>query len=144
MILETKYDLNQDVYLIKQDHRKEWVPCPACGGKGHVTLLNGDRTCPECYGRAGSYINLQLEWMVGQLLTIGKVSYEVTNIKPDGIFDNVGSYKEGNNKVVIKYMAYQTGVGSGTLWPEEKLFPTREEAEQECVKRNQEKSDGNT
>ena len=33
----------------------------------------------------------------------------------------------------ITYMAWETGVGSGSLLPEENLYPTREAAEQACA-----------
>ncbi len=144
MILQSKYDLNQEVYVIQKDHKQEWIKCPACGGNGHVTLLNGDRTCPECYGRAGHYVNRQLEWQVKGMLTIGQIRHEITNIEPDDIFDNVGHYKEGNTKTKVQYMqymAYETGVGSGTLYYEDKLFPTLDDAEIECNKLNLESKD---
>jgi hypothetical protein len=138
MKLETKYDLNQKVWLIRLQKERKFIECTACYGSGKVTL--GDdksRTCPVCYGNRGNYRYLDNKWQLISEMTIGQIQHKIENIKSDGLFDNIGEYKEGNTKEEIKYMAYETGVGSGTLYDEENLFPSIEEAEKECEIRNE-------
>jgi hypothetical protein len=145
MNIESKFGLNDKVYMIGFDHKQEWVVCSACAGSGKITLADGrERTCPECYGRLGSHIYLEQEWQIKNTLTIGEVRVSIKNIESDGEFDNIGHYEEGKTQLEEVYMAYETGIGSGTLWNGKNLFSTREEARAECEKRNAEKNVKNT
>lgn len=141
MNIESKFGLNDTVYVIGFDHKQEWVVCSACAGSGKISLKDGrERSCPECYGRLGNNVYLEQEWQVKNTLTIGEVRVSIKNIKSDGDFDNVGHFEEGCTEKKVQYMAYETGIGCGTLWSEENLFNTREEAKLECKKRNAEKN----
>jgi len=137
MKIETKFNINDKVYSIKQERRKEWQPCVVCVSKGEVML--GDkqwRPCPECYGKKGKYVYFDLEWQVLNPVTIGKVEAEVQNITPDDEFAHIGHFEEGKTVQQNEYMAYETGIGSGTIWKEDILFASLEEAQTECDKRN--------
>ena len=137
MIIETKFSINDVVWAIHLGRRKSWIICEACEGAGKITLKDKKpHCCPVCYGRFGKTEYFETEWSVQTSLTIGEVQAKITNITKDDIFENVGHYEEGKDKRKVDYMAYETGVGSGTMWPEEVLFPTREEAQAECDKRN--------
>ena len=136
MIIETTFDINDKVYSISQERRKEWVVCPACAGEGRVMLKDNQyRLCPECYGNKGKYIYLEMAWQVLKTLTIGHVRAEISNITPDE-FNNMGHFEEGKTVQRNEYMAYETGIGSGTLWEEDILFRSLEEAQKECDRRN--------
>lgn len=138
MKINTKFGINDTVYLIRKDNEQKWVKCPACSGSGRIMLLDKkDRICPECYGNGGKTISLDLKWLVVGSLTIGKVSASIENIESDGDFSNIGSYKEGADKYKYQYMAYETGIGSGSCYYEDHLFLDEEEAQTECDIRNE-------
>lgn len=137
MNIKTKYKLNQKVWIINQKRRKEWILCDACNGIGNIILRNKEvYSCPICYNRKGEYKYFEERWEVEGELTLGKVEASLQNIVPDGMFDNRGHYETGRTIKECRYMAYETGVGSGTCYYEEKLFPTLESAQTECDKRN--------
>ena len=140
MIIETKFSLNEKVYFIERTIKTVFKKCPACDGEGKVSFKDKvSRKCPLCYGDKGSHENVGLSWHVAEELTIGQVRYETTSIEQDGMFCNVGHYNPSKTTHKVEYMAYETGIGSGTVWKEEELFKTKEEAQQEADKRNKEK-----
>ena len=138
MEIKSKYNINDVVWHISQDHPKVWVPCAACESTGSVVLKDGkSRSCPECYGRLGATKYEPQQWLVSGKLTIGLVRVEVVNFKSTSMFDNVGEYEgEGKQRQKTEYMAYETGIGSGKIYYESTLFSTQEEAQTECDKRN--------
>lgn len=138
MKLNTTYGLNDKVFPITLDRKREYVPCAACNGMGEVQLADGEKhQCPVCYGSGGHGKWLDKKWHVGSALTIGQVQIEATNIVKSGMFDNIGQFSEGRTKIEERYMAYETGIGSGTLYYGELLFATEVAAQAECDKRNQ-------
>ena len=137
MEINTKYGINDVVYLIRKEREQVWEICSTCKGTGRVVI--GDtkpRMCPDCYGRCGNYEYKDVKWLVKATLTIGQVTAEVRNIHTDGMFDNMGEYKEGSTTYKNQYMAYETGIGSGSVYNENELFPTKEAAQEECAKLN--------
>ena len=61
-------------------------------------------------------------------LTIGKVQAEVTDspgIDGETLFDNYKAQKKTENS----YMCVETGIGTGARYAEDRIFKTREEAE---------------
>lgn len=144
MKIETKFSINDTVWHIWKERKQEWESCPACSGSGQITLADEkNRLCPECYGRCGKTVHLELEWVVTGSLTIGQVQVTIKNIESDGDFSNIGSHKEGADEYKCQYMAYETGIGSGTCHYEELLFATEAEAQEECDVRNAATTDAN-
>ncbi len=128
MKIETKYSLGDFVYQISTYKGNVKVPtnCPVCKDEGIVKLNKKDYCCPECRGYTYHTIEGDIKWYVkNEIGCIGKVGVEIYADK----------YK---NKDEIKYMLDITGIGSGTLWEENRLFLTIEEAQAECDKRNKE------
>jgi hypothetical protein len=137
MDIKTQFGINDKVWLINKEAKKEWEKCEACCGSGLVTLAdNKERPCPECYTKGGKTVWLDQEWTVARELTIGQVQATITNIESDGDFCNMGDHKEGGDVYKCQYMAYETGVGSGTCYHEESLFASEQEAQTECDLRN--------
>jgi hypothetical protein len=137
MKVETKLSINDKAFPIRNEQVKEFVKCAACVGTGRIKLADQkERICPECYGRLGKHIYKETKWQVYSPLTIGQVNFTITNIQSDGDFDNIGGYKEGNDEVEERYMAYETGVGSGICHKGNDLFLSEQEAIAECEKRN--------
>lgn len=121
MKIKTKYNLGQDVYTIIHLNKQIKEKCPVCNGTGHVTLNGNQYQCPECYGQGIKVEWTSSGWTVDQSSQIGRIDVSVK--------DDV--YKES-------YMLKYSGIDSGTIWDVGDLFSTREEAEKECEKRNEE------
>ena len=125
MKIETKFDLGQYVYVIWQRRGKAFEPCPYCQETGRLETPAGSVLCPKCSGQKGKVIFTPEKWEVTDSGTIGNVRAE--RYDPSCDIDDETSY-----------MLDTTGIGSGALWPEDRLFATREEAEAECARRNAE------
>jgi hypothetical protein len=127
MNITTKYSLGDRVYPITLKMETETKQCEECSGRGYVLTDTGrERQCDRCYGRGELNIRSYNKYIVetGSYGVIGKVEVEF--------------YGADNSQTKIKYMLDSTGIGSGVLWPENKIFFTKEEAQAECDKRNKE------
>jgi hypothetical protein len=127
MIIETKYNLGDCVYPIWITGDYKWIPCKSCDSTGQIKLADGEEVpCPKCYGRKGEKVWQSDKWNVitQGFGTIGKIEPCVY----------LSEYY-GKNR--ITYMLDSTGVGSGTVYYEENLFLTKEEAQIECDRKNE-------
>jgi hypothetical protein len=117
MKIETKFDLGQEVWLVKEFPKHTTIPCSGCEGRGDI-LLADETTyrCPKCYGNKTRIDVAPVDWHADGPMTIGNVRVSVFQSDDEHEDDRV-------------YMCHQTGIGSGTLWREEDLFGTRQEAE---------------
>jgi hypothetical protein len=140
MRIETAYAINDVVVPISVLSKETWVECPACGGTGKVTLRDGEHPCPKCYGNRGSKQYCDHCWQITSPITIGQVRAVLTNLKKTGMFDNVGEYADGSDELEVSYMAYETGVGSGSVYYERNLFRSNADAQAECDMRNAEEA----
>lgn len=138
MKFESKYNLNQRVWSIGRRPDNKTVKCEACNGIGKITLLNNKEThCPECYGRCTNTIYGVTKWFVSdESYKIGQCRAEITSFKKTGCFDNIGEYNPEKMEKLYQYMCYETGIGSGSIHDEDTIYPTKEEAQAECDKRN--------
>ena len=142
--IKTKFSPGDKVFKIQNKPQQVEVKCRFCGGTGTILGLNGTNgECPECRGRGGKSKWLPTKWLVDSELTLGQVKVEITDSPginggcieqdaPDLAFDNYKPQQSQHEK----YMAVETGIGSGSVWEAENLFTTRQEAEAECEKRN--------
>jgi len=117
--IETKYGVGDVVWAATTRTEQRQHDCPDCLGSrkwearspaGGVFAVD----CPRCGDVYQSNRALSLKYTLfvpsAQKLTIGQVrAYS----GPDG---------------KTEYMAHETGIGSGSLWYEDRLFPTQEEA----------------
>jgi len=137
MELETKYNFGDKVHQIWKDFGQKWIECPFCSGEGRI--FGKDKSmifCPECLGRKGRTEQTVIKWAVHNILTIGEVRVRSRcNYFPEEIsdFDNYGPQTKEYEE---KYMCYETGIGSGTVWNVEVLFPSDKEAQAECDRLN--------
>jgi hypothetical protein len=123
MHISTKYNLGDRVIRIDHTKKPTFIECEACDGEGIVILKNKIKSnCPVCFGRCGSTKYEDEKWNTVQELTIGMIKVELEK-----------------NKETTKYMCVETGIGSGSVWNEKDLFPTKEAAEKECKKLNKKK-----
>ncbi len=137
MEFKTKFNFGEKVHQIWLDQKKQWVDCEFCSGSGVIVGSNDEeRGCPVCYSRRGAYKVIGNEHSIQKVLTIGEIRVEARcDYTPgyDYVFDNYGPQEAYQKE---SYMCYESGIGSGTIWPADKLFHTEEEAQAECDRLN--------
>jgi predicted RNA-binding Zn-ribbon protein involved in translation (DUF1610 family) len=96
------------------------VECDLCDSTGFVIVKGKDveYICPQCFGDK-QYKKLGKEMTICKTGKIGKICVE----QYDSQYKNTSG---------TKYMIDKTGVGSGTVWREEELFASEEEAQRAC------------
>ena len=115
-VLKSKYNLKQSVYSVHVSSEMEQHPCPDCDGSGYWKIEGKDKhipcdTCNKSWntGRLGVILKHKKIYII-EYLTIGQIRIQ-SGYDPE-----------------VRYMCEETGLGSGSLWLENTLFPTREEA----------------
>lgn len=126
-MLKPKFKVGQKVYAVsnRPNTRQKHVECDVCNSTGYVKVegKDGKFICPACYGRTVTeHYGYKYE-ISYYAATIGKV--EIQEYAP--------KYRH-SYKSEIRYMLEETGVGSGAVWREERLFATEEEAKEFCEK----------
>ena len=133
MILATKFDIGQTVWLIRQETTPVTRPCAVCDGRGYLDLVKGGNV--RCTNQWVSTercndglvtLRITQPWTVIRQLTVGQVEVR----SPQHFYD-------GRDESV-RYMCEETGVGSGSVYYEPNLFASQEEAQAECDERNAE------
>ncbi len=135
MNITTQFDPGQKVWLIYAGRQEYTVPCSFCAGSGHVVGVDGSRRgCPSCYGKGGEAAWRREAWYVDRELTIGQIRVEVTD-SPGTDDGNFSNFKPQSGREE-HCMCVETGIGSGSVWPVDVLFATRDEAQASCDQRN--------
>jgi hypothetical protein len=120
--IETKYSIGDVVYFATTTKERRRHACPDCLGseKWSVTSPAGTEysiACPRCTRGYLADRDLSLDYTVYApvvtRLTIGSVQFNSA----------AGSYDSGT-----RYMCTETGVGSGSIYDEDRLFETEEGA----------------
>lgn len=121
-IIETKYSVGDVVYFASTISTRKQHDCPDCLGsrKWSATSPAGGEfefACPRCSASYQSDRDLSLDYTAYEptagRLTIGSIQ---VNTAP-------GAYDHGN-----RYMCVETGIGSGSVYNEDRLFETEAEA----------------
>ena len=118
--LKPRYAIGDRVYHPQVLHSPARVTCPDCLGSKcwSATLPCGDTldiSCPTCthgYEVRGTISSYEATGRI-DTLTIGSIR---TNTA-------------GRDDSKVEYMCSETGIGTGSVWAESKLYPTRESAE---------------
>ena len=112
--IENKFEIGQEVYVIRKERVKE--RCPACNGDGHIIVNENRFSCESCYGTGLLHGKKRIYQVVGKdvIDRIKTYSYRLHN-GTDEI------------KTVVKY-AFK----NGDDYTDTKLFLTEEEAEARC------------
>jgi hypothetical protein len=145
--LTTKFSLGQWVWKVYPSTEDIEVPCRLCRGRGwlHAKGANNESCsvkCPSCGVNATVRLGTWPEWrVVSEPLQIAMIRLEVF----DRTGDDNGERADNRNPARVScthgvedresYMAWSTGVGSGTLHSVEDLFASCEEAEEEATQR---------
>ena len=126
--VETKVNIDQEVYIIQKARLKE--PCAVCNGEGHI-IVDGNRfSCTSCFGTGRLYGKRKIYQLLGK--------DTITSIKVFNYLLNADGH-HNELKTVVKY-AFK----NGTDFTDQKLFATQEEAEARCRELNGEvTADGN-
>lgn len=135
MTIEFPFELGQKVWPIQNGHEQVWQPCPACEGEGAVQLKDGIRSCPDCYGRRGRMEYRPTKWMIAEGRGLDGHLLYASPLTIGQIRIYLGGEDEPN-----RLMMHETGVGSGSLWDASNVYATRDEAQAECDKRNDEET----
>lgn len=127
MKIETKFSNGDVVFYATIKDSYTSTPCTECAGKGRLKVEGKSYTvaCRDCDGR-GSFGKSEAAPDATRL-TIGRVGVEICEspgLPGKSIFSNFGP----QSKREESYMAVETGVGSGSVYPVEDLFHTEAEA----------------
>jgi len=125
MKIETKYSNGDLVWYIGTDACERLMACKTCEDKKEIEIKGEFFRCPSCVTDRRNNRWAYRSYVRGSSI-IGKV-----------IFSHEYKYHDPD-VIEIQYMLEDTGIGSGTLWYENKLFSTKEEAQAWCDKFNSE------
>lgn len=123
-MLQAKYRVGQKVYAVsnRSDSRQIHVNCDVCNFTGKVKVEGREEKyeCPVCHGKTKTE-HYGYKYVISfYKATIGKVRIE----------EYAKKYRKEKSEVT--YMLEETGVGSGSIWREDRLFPTEKEANDFC------------
>ena len=139
MNIKTKFNLGQRVFALSgfgKQHVK--VACPDCKGIGKLTFVETGRraVCPTCYGNARVWTETKEFQHTTVESVIGKIKYEQYF---DGELDSMAPSDRGTCE--IQYMLDKTGIGSGAMYQESKIFASRAELDAEIERLKKEYED---
>lgn len=117
-VIETKYSVGDVVYYASTVSTKKKHDCPDCLGTGKWSAQSPsggefEFSCPRCTSSYQHDRDLSLDYTayepVAGRLTIGSIQVNTAS----------GAYGHGN-----RYMCVETGIGSGSIYDEARLFET--------------------
>ncbi len=126
---ETKLALGQEAWGIGSRRFERQIRCTPCRGTGAIEIEGEQLTCPKCHGRSKHPQYAGDKCVVDSHGRVGSIEINV-------VAEGRRHHHDNGTCLQVTYMLDATGVGSGTLWRQEKLFASREEAEAECARRN--------
>jgi hypothetical protein len=130
MKFESKYDIGQAVFsIIRTSVERPPVACPACED-GHVVLAGERYQCPSCKGKKTVQARAY-GWIVSDAGTVGSIQVEHHMARGHSYGED---YPDEEWITFVKYM-FNTS-GSGGVYDEPNLLPSRDEAQAECDRRN--------
>lgn len=118
------------VWALDLYRENETGSCRVCNGTGRVSVQGSTRraVCPEDGCHFGSVtVRSDVLYYSARPLTLGQVRHETT-------VERWSEPERGADQMPVivrrevRYMAVQTGIGSGQSWPEGRLFATAEQA----------------
>ena len=122
--LFAKYGIGDEVWKLRTYHDRVGTNCAVCGGSGEVGVVGHDdlhANCPVRDCQRGRVLPASETLYADiRLLTIGRIQVTVEAHEPDGIRPLTTE---------VGYMAWETGVGSGTNHREGDLYDSRADAE---------------
>lgn len=124
MEIKTKFNLGDEVFVINCYSELVKTKCPICNGNKFINIKGRQFKCPnkDCYD---GYLHHREDrkWHIAYNSFVGNIKFEV--------------YRDYGG-IEISYMIDQTGIGTGSVWRENTLFATEEEAQARCDELNKE------
>lgn len=118
--IETKYNIGDTVFHACTMTEQKKHPCPDCLGSRKWKAVSPAGTeyefaCPRC---STSYLSDR------------DIALDYVEYVPSVLTRTIGSvrFDSGRDDHPVEYMCVETGVGSGSIYSETDLYPTREEA----------------
>lgn len=135
-MLNHKYNLGDTVYGIYQAYKQVNETCDHCGGDGKVMWSSGvGYSCYNCHGTGKKHVSSFHKW------ELSKTDYGTVRPKTVGLIRCEVRIENEERTIENRYMCNETGIGSGRVWDESLLWPSKIEAQAECDRRNEEASD---
>jgi hypothetical protein len=131
MEIKNKFEMGQKVYYVggvSIKYEKIHVPCNICDSTGEVEIKGQTFKCPHCGGKyTEDYEHKKMYFSKPSTVprTIGQIRVKITE-----------------NKQEIQYMCKETGINSGTVYDENRLFATYGKALEFVEKANEEMANG--
>ncbi|HSG72878.1 MAG TPA: hypothetical protein VLA12_20865 [Planctomycetaceae bacterium] len=126
MKFESKYDIGQEVWPIRDEVCRRNIVCGVCEQTGEIEVSGEKFICPKCSGKCLHSQYAGRKWWVDYSGFVGRISIEFY----------IEGYRDDDEHNNFRYMLSSTGIGSGQVWKENELFPSKEEAKEECDRRN--------
>jgi hypothetical protein len=135
VILTSKYEMGQRVWSIHSTRvQRADRTCGACDGAKVVELRGSKYECPSCNGKGEVHV-FGHGWVISGHGCVGKISIEHCAPFYEKRYGDERA-EGGRVATFVTYMLDSTGIGSGTVYEEPNLWPSREEAQAECNRRN--------
>jgi|GEM_PF-6279747 len=114
-----RFHIGQPCWHITSRRIPVYKECGSCE-KGKIPLKDGTGIdCPHCKGKSLLSDSHGFKWEVSRMMLVGQLRLEYSA-----------------EKIEEQYMCRETGVGSGSVYYQQRLFDTQLKAIEECVKRN--------
>jgi hypothetical protein len=127
----TKFALRDKVWCVSDQEFYHIVKCKPCGNTGKVLIAGEELICPKCNGKSTHRQYAGRKFYISEFgTTVGQVRVEHTDLSSVSYYDN------GEPNPKIEYMLTATGVCSGQIWKEDRLFASEEEARAHCDRKN--------
>ena len=131
MELKTKFNLSEKVVGISHYMKEIFIRCSTCDGIGRIIIKDKNFKCSDCYGEGVQKEYKTKEW------NIANDNEEILSGYDNIIKIDIDITREETKIRYILGRKYSKSY-SGTLWDENDLSKTTEEAEAECERRNEE------
>jgi len=130
MELKTKFNIGDKVATIQNFSEEVFKTCLTCEGSGKIQVKDKEFNCPDCYGNGGKEEWETKKWNISNDKGILTGYDKVIKIDID----------ISKNEIKIRYiLGYRYSESyCGTLWSEDEVFGSIEEAQLECDRRNKE------
>jgi len=132
MNYSTKFNLGDHVWGISHHRFDRIVHCKPCGNTGKIQIDGEGLICPKCNGRSTHTQYAGEKFYVAEFdAVVGKISVEHV----DSLYARWDS-DEGRPNPKMTYMISNTGIGSGRVWDEDRLFSSMVDAQASCDRKN--------
>ena len=131
MKIETKFNIGDSVWGVDSDTFRRIVKCKPCSNTGKISIGGEELLCPKCNG-----VSTHAQ-VAGQKFYVSTFSAQVGQVRTEFTSSDFQNYSSANtDRLIIQYMLTETGVGSGRIWDEDRLFASKEEAQRFCEDKN--------